>query len=76
MNLALNNIQRLIYHKIQPTNHISVCKQATILQIEIITSNHPLAYWLECSPVVQETGVQSQVESYQRLKNSIRYHLA
>ena len=25
--------------------------------------------WVECSPMVWETGVQSQVESYQRLKN-------
>ena len=28
----------------------------------------PLAYWVECSPMVQETKVQSQVKSYQRLK--------
>ena len=27
----------------------------------------PLALWVECSPVVWETGVQSQVESYKRL---------
>ena len=27
-----------------------------------------LAYWVECSLMVQETGVQSQVESCQRLK--------
>ena len=27
-----------------------------------------LASWVECSPMVQETRVQSQVESYQRLK--------
>ena len=27
-----------------------------------------LAQWLECSPMVQETGVQSLVESYQILK--------
>ena len=27
-----------------------------------------LAKWVECSPMVWETGVQSQVESYQRLK--------
>ena len=27
-----------------------------------------LAYWVECSPVDQKTGFQSQVESYQRLK--------
>ena len=27
-----------------------------------------LAYWLECSPMADETGVQSQVESYKRLK--------
>ena len=28
----------------------------------------PLATWVECLPMVQETRVQSQVESYQRLK--------
>ena len=28
----------------------------------------PLDLLVECSPMVQETGVQSQVESYQRLK--------
>ena len=28
----------------------------------------PEALWLECSPIVCETWVQSQVESYQRLK--------
>ena len=27
-----------------------------------------LAYWVECSPMVRETEVQSQVESHQRLK--------
>ena len=28
---------------------------------------HFLAEWVECSPMVGETGVQSQVASYQRL---------
>ena len=28
-----------------------------------------LAQWVECSPMARETRVQSQVESYQRLKN-------
>ena len=28
-----------------------------------------LAWWLEYSPMARETGVQSQVDSYQRLKN-------
>ena len=27
-----------------------------------------LAHWIECSPMVRETWVQSQVKSYQRLK--------
>ena len=27
-----------------------------------------MAWWLECSPMARETWVQSQVESYQRLK--------
>ena len=30
--------------------------------------NRTLAWWLECSSVAQESWVQSQVESYQRLK--------
>ena len=30
----------------------------------------PLAKRVECSPMVWKTGVQSQVESYQRLKNA------
>ena len=30
-----------------------------------------LVYWVECSPVVRETEVQSQVESYLRLKNML-----
>ena len=30
--------------------------------------NRPLAKWVECSPMVRETEVLSQVESYQRLK--------
>ena len=37
--------------------------------VHIITG--PLAKWVECSPIVQETRVQSQVESYQRLKNMV-----
>ena len=28
----------------------------------------PSASWFECLPVTRETGVQSQVESYQRLR--------
>ena len=28
----------------------------------------PLAWWLECSPMARETWIQSQIESYQRLK--------
>ena len=31
-------------------------------------STHTLAYWVECLPMAHETGVQFQVESYQRLK--------
>ena len=31
---------------------------------------HEVAQWVECLPMVQETGVQFQVESYQRLKKN------
>ena len=30
-----------------------------------------LAQWVECSPMVRETGVQSQVKSYRRLLKMI-----
>ena len=30
----------------------------------------PLAEWVECSPIVKETGVQSLIEPYQRLKKN------
>ena len=32
--------------------------------------------WVECSPMVRENGGQTQVESYQRLKNATWYRLA
>ena len=35
-----------------------------------------LAQWVKCSPMVRETGVQSQAESYQGLKNGTWYLLA
>ena len=31
----------------------------------------PLAKWVECSLIVRETGVQYQVESYQRIKEIV-----
>ena len=31
----------------------------------------PLVKWAECSPMVREFGVQSQVDSYQRLKKIV-----
>ena len=31
-----------------------------------------LALWVECSPMVWEIGVQSQVKSYQRQKNGTK----
>ncbi len=40
------------------------------------TLTGPLALWLECSPMVQETRVQSQVESYQTLKKNLVFDAA
>ena len=37
------------------------------IYIYIYTHTGSLAQWIECSPMFWETGVQSQVESYQRL---------
>ena len=38
------------------------------LHISLSGFTGPLAYWVEYSPMVQETGIQSLVESYQTLK--------
>ena len=43
-----------------------------IIIIIIIITTGSLTWWIECSPMVRETGVQSQVESLQRLK---KWHL-
>ena len=40
------------------------------LKISIV---YELNKWVECSPLARETGVQSQVESYQRFKNGVVY---
>ena len=43
----------------------------------VYAHKHPLVSRVECSPMAQEIGVQSQVESYQRLKkNGTWYRLA
>ena len=59
-------------------NHLTVWKRMSLdslkkcYQQNMITNNIFYIYiykeWVECSPVIQETGVQSQVESYQKLK--------
>ena len=46
------------------TRSFFLCRNTNSLNID------PLAYWVECSPILQETGVQSQVESYQKLKKT------
>ena len=38
------------------------------LDLRVLTYTGYLAEWLECLPMVRETGVQSLVELYQRLK--------
>ena len=53
--LTLNNYQLWICHKTKS-------KPITIYLIFMYKED------LECSPMIRETGVQSQVESYQRLK--------
>ena len=62
--LALNNYQWLICHKIKPNqtklSNFFSCHRMYVCRI---SSEKPL----EFSPMAQEIGVQSQVESYQRL---------
>ena len=42
--------------------------RAIYMYIYIYITTGPLFYWVECLPIFRETGVQSQVQSYQRLK--------
>ena len=42
------------------------CKVSFYIEYSWFTE--PLALWVECSPMVQKTRIQFQVESYQRLK--------
>ena len=48
------------------TNDLRLTELLEIEQSYHLTGS--LAQWVECSPMVRERGVQSQVESYQRLK--------
>ena len=44
----------------------------TVVWFQVFLSNTNSLYtWVECSPMVRETGVKSQVESYQRLKKMV-----
>ena len=45
--------------------------QSLIIIILIIIITGSLAKWVECSQMIRETAVQSQVESYQRLKKMV-----
>ena len=40
-------------------------------QIIFFAIADPLALWVECSPMAWETRDQSQVDSYQRLKEEV-----
>ena len=37
----------------------------------VFVGNFTALCWVECSPMAQETGVQSQVKSYQNLKKRV-----
>ena len=39
------------------------------VQVSVVSLIVSLPRWVECSPMARATGVQSQIESYQRLKN-------
>ena len=47
-------------------------KSKNVYSLNYALGTGPLASWSKCSPMVQETEVQSQVELYQRLK---KYYL-
>ena len=70
MDLALNNLQRLICHKTQQTKHLMLtftflcCYYLFIFLPQLYIKY--LGLWVECLPVVWETWVQSQVTSYQK----------
>ena len=48
--------------------HLCLFGGICIQHSQVLVIYLTLAWWLECSPMARETGVQSQVESYQRLK--------
>ena len=51
------------------SDHLVTSHRLRKTQLKMIHHvNRTLAWWLECSPMAWETWVQSQVESYQRLK--------
>ena len=68
-DLALINLQWLICHKTQFYQLIVSIFNVKCININNkILASDPLAKQEECSSMSSETGVQSQVESYQRLK--------
>ena len=62
----------MIPPEIEPRSPGPLVNTLTIMPMRLILCLHtvicPLTKRLECSPIAREIGVQSQVESYQRLK--------
>ena len=59
-------LQESFWHAINHENHYHKFHHSWY--IFQVSSRIPLAKWVECSPMVRETWVQFQIESYQRLK--------
>ena len=53
---------------LSPWSAVSIIRQVLFLGWLLLGLTRPLAWWVKSSPMVWETGVQYQVESYQRLK--------
>ena len=81
MNVQVSLIQVFIFYEFEldhnaaeATKNICCEKSKGEFDHSIVTG--PLAKWVDCSPMTRETEVQSQVESYQRLKNGTWSFLA
>ena len=67
-DIKYSNQLQMIFTQLNSFNYSNLILIIICFQVTIFTfTTDPLAYWVEYSPMARETGVQSQVEPYQRL---------
>ena len=68
-------VKHLLFVRMVKFQFLAQSQWITFLTQSCSVFTEPLASWVECLSMVRETGVQSQVESYKRLKNGTWCHL-